>query len=190
MSKGYFEIFDFRREFHIDNIYWNSSQLQWPYMEMKYQTTIIIFNLETYWRQRYHIKWLHAEIYLIFHDCQNKEKQYMIMVIDNESKGDFEIHEIQQVQNCVNYNNVTYWKKIITYIPYLKWESTYVSCRCVYCIVIFVVVVLFAEEYNNTFHMHNIFSIISQMFSFGGCQTSWGSSSWHSLFNNNTAGGK
>ena len=34
----------------------------------------------------------------------------------------------------------------------------------------------------NTFHMYNFYKIISQMYSSGGCQRSWGSSSWQPLF--------
>ena len=34
----------------------------------------------------------------------------------------------------------------------------------------------------NTFHMHNIYKIISQMYSSGGCQRRCGSSSWQPLF--------
>ena len=38
--------------------------------------------------------------------------------------------------------------------------------------------------------MHNIFKIISQMYSSGGCQRSWRSSSDNRYFNNDTAGGR
>ena len=87
----------------------------------------------------------------------------------------FETHSVIWAVPSWNSHCTMYWNYgLLMYTGSMMYFDRRVSA--------YVFFIIFRRIQQNTYHMHSIYKIISQMYSSGGCQRSWGSSSWQPLF--------